>query len=189
MTNELTNAVAKVVEVLSPLGSEERMRVVNASLTLLGEGGASIMSGGSTGTESISGTEGVNYQLDISATAATWLEKNNISKEDLEHWYHFDQGEVTLLTIPEGVSKRSQQAINTYLLLGFAAFLRSGDASFSDQDARELCRHFGCYDHTNHSKIYKAFGNKITGSKSSGWKLTAPGINAAGSLIKGTNAA
>jgi len=188
MASELTDAVTKVVEVLSPLGSEERVRVVNASLTLLGEGESSSVISRSNDAGSVSGREGVSDQPGISAQAAAWLQKNNMSREDLEHWYHFEQDTVTLLTIPEGVSKRSQQAINTYLLLGFAAFLRSGEASFSDKEARDMCRHFGCYDHTNHSKIYKAFGNKITGSKSVGWKLTAPGINAAGSLLRGANA-
>jgi len=188
MASDLANAVAKVVDVLSPLASEERVRVVNASLTLLGEGTTSNVMAGSRQSGSPAGGEGVGGQLGVSSQASTWLSKNNMSKEDLEHWYHFEQDAVTLLAIPGGVSKRSQQAINTYLLLGFAAFLRSGEASFSDQEARAQCQHFGCYDHTNHAKIYKAFGNRITGSKSAGWKLTAPGINAAGALLKGGNA-
>ncbi|GGK17241.1 hypothetical protein GCM10011394_28060 [Luteimonas terricola] len=74
--------------------------------------------------------------------------------------------------------------MNTYLMLGIAAFLSTGEASFTDKDARELCEHFGCYDATNHAKYIKEFGNKITGSKSSGWKLTAPGLNAAAELVK-----
>lgn len=187
MPNELANAMTKVVEVLSPLSSEERLRVVNASLALLGDGGTSAAAAGFT-----LGGAGANaltqHQPGISPQASAWMAKHNVTVSDLENWYHFDGGSVTPL-VPANASKRSQQAINTYLLLGFSKFLASGDAAFSDQDARQLCEHFGCYDHTNHAKIYKAFGNKITGSKSGGWKLTAPGINAAGALIKGSGSA
>jgi hypothetical protein len=74
--------------------------------------------------------------------------------------------------------------MHTYLMQGFAAFLATGEASFSDKDARDLCEHFGCYDATNHAKYIKEFGNRITGSKNAGWKLTAPGLTAVAELLK-----
>lgn len=58
------------------------------------------------------------------------------------------------------------------------------DPTFSDGEARELCTQFGCYDQGNHSKIYKDFGNRATGSKNAGWKLTNPGLVAAAGLLK-----
>jgi Rieske Fe-S protein len=61
--------------------------------------------------------------------------------------------------------------------------LQSGGTDFSEDTARQYCQHLGCYDSPNHSKYLKGFGNKITGSKDSGWKLTAPGLTAAAKLI------
>jgi hypothetical protein len=184
MSSNLAGVMAKVVEVLSPLTSEERVRVVNAALTLLGEGEKSTPAAGAPTTASGSSAANLGDQSDISPQARAWLTRNSLTKHELENWFHFDQGRVTPIAIPANASTRTEQAINTYLLQGFAAFLASGDAAFGDQEARDLCEHFGCYDKTNHSKVFKSFGNKITGSKSTGWKLTAPGINAAGGLIK-----
>jgi hypothetical protein len=183
--NKLTKAVTDIVKILSPLDSDERLRVVNASLTLLGDRASPTPPSDSSQEASNRGGVGT---LQVSPQARAWLNKNSLSDEELENWYDVQQDSATLLTLPGTTSKRSQQTINTYILLGFAAFLGSGDASFRDQDARARCEHFGCYDATNHSKIYKAFGNKITGSKSTGWKLTAPGMSAAKALLKSSAA-
>lgn len=184
MSSNLAGAMAKVVEVLTPLTSEERVRVVNAALTLLGEGERPPFAAGALMMASAPSAANLGNQLDISSQARAWLARNNITKNELENWFHFDQGRVTPIALPANASTRTEQAINTYLLQGFAAFLASGDTAFVDQEARDLCEHFGCYDKTNHAKVFKSFGNKITGSKSAGWKLTSPGINAAGVLIK-----
>lgn len=182
MSNNLAIAMAKVVEVLSSLAAEERVRVVNAALTLLGDGDNSSASSIPMAASS-SGAISSNDQLGISPQARAWLARNNFPQDQLENWFHFDQGSVIPIHNPDAPT-RSQQAFNTYLLEGFAAFLATGDAAFKDQEARERCEHFGCYDKTNHSKVFKSFGNKITGSKNGGWKLTAPGISAASALIR-----
>ena len=116
------------------------------------------------------------------------MSKNDLSAEDLEHCFHIEDGSVTTLALPTKSSKRTQQVLDVYLLTGFAAFLGGGEATFTDKVARESCEHFGCYDKTNHSKIYKSFGNKIVGSKNTGWKLTAPGLKAAAVLVKDSSA-
>ena len=184
MSSNLAHSMTKMVEILLPLTSEERMRVVNASLTLLGEAGVSVAAVGALPTPLGSNPANLGDRSGISPQALPWLTKNNLSKEELEQWFHFDQGTVTPLELAGGASNRSQQTINTYLIQGLAAFLATGEASFGDREARDLCERFGCYDKTNHAKFFAKFGNKITGSKSSGWKLTTPGLSAAGTLIK-----
>jgi hypothetical protein len=69
-------------------------------------------------------------------------------------------------------------------MAGLASLIGSGDPSFTDEQARALCVHFGCYDNGNHSTFVKALGNQATGSKTSGWKLTSPGLSAIAELIK-----
>lgn len=184
MANELATAVAKVVDVLSPLESDDRVRVVEASLTLLGDVTA-IRPPPNQGQGTLGQQRAENTRrLTLSEQGRAWADRNDISDDDLEHWYYFDGGTAKLLACPANVSKRSQQAIDTYLLHGLGVFLSSGEDTFSDRDARDLCEHLGCYDPTNHAKVYKAFGNKLTGSKSAGWKLTAPGRATAAALVK-----
>jgi len=182
VSGPLTTAMSKVVELLSPLSSEERKRVVQAAFALLGE----------DATPNPSSPSAKNHADDASSdalpiahpTANQWLKRNGITQEQLEQHLYFDGGTAKVISLPGNASKRIHQVMNTYLMLGFAAFLSTGEAAFTDKDARELCEHFGCYDATNHAKYIKEFGNKITGSKSSGWKLTAPGLTAAAELVK-----
>ena len=102
----------------------------------------------------------------------------------IEQIFHIDSGGVELLSAV-GQGKR-QQTINTYLLTGVAELLRSGKAEFTDEVARSKCTGLGCYDLPNHNKALREFGNRITGSKKAGWKLTAPGLAEAVKLITGS---
>ena len=121
----------------------------------------------------------------LPAKAKNWMQQNDLDAEDLEDFYHIMDGEVHLLKLPEGIDKKKDQVQATYLLCGIAELLRDGDSEFDDEQAREQCTHFGCYDSTNHSKYMKDFGNRITGSKAAGWKLTVPGMRAAAQHLKG----
>ena len=62
--------------------------------------------------------------------------------------------------------------------------LISGEAKFTDKDARDVCSSAGCYDATNHATTLKAKGNWFTGTKDKGWALTAPGLKHAATLVK-----
>ena len=174
--------MTKVIEVLSPLDSEQRRRVMQAAFALFGEeiatkaqGKQASKSGDATAGEMIEG---------ISQAASVWLAKAKISQEQLEQHLHFDAGVVTVISLPGNATKKIDQVMHTYLMQGLAAFLATGEPWFFDKNARDLCQHFGCYDQTNHAKYIKEFGNRITGSKNAGWKLTAPGLTAAAELLK-----
>jgi hypothetical protein len=65
--------------------------------------------------------------------------------------------------------------------------LTTGDATFDDKAARQLCDDLGCYDSANHSVFMGDKGNLLTGSKKLGWKLTAPGLKHGANLIKQAN--
>jgi hypothetical protein len=123
----------------------------------------------------------------FSDKANAWIKKNEIEAATLDEMFHLDDGKVELILAKAiGKSKRAQ-TVNTYILTGLAAFLETGDPAFSDETARAYCQHLGCYDSPNHSNYVKAFENKITGSKGTGWKLTAPGLVAAASMIRSTH--
>lgn len=183
--SSLSEAVTKVVEVLSELNSDERARVVKASLTLLGdEFTAHSDSPKAIGAPRSEPRGGGDEEVGVHAIAQMWMRKNSISIEHLEHYFHFDQGRCVPIALPGNATSKREQTANAYLTQGLASYLISGDASFSDADARNFCEQSGCYDKANHAVAVKNLGNRVTGSKASGFKLTAPGLNFIADLVK-----
>lgn len=181
----LADATAKVVDVLTAFNTEERLRIVRASLTLLGDefNPPSTSARGPKGAEQSSNDQDFEAS-EVHSLAQQWMRKNGITLEQLEHSFHFDQGQVVPIALPGNATSKREQTANAYLTVGLAHYLASGDASFSDADARKFCEQSGCYDNANHTKSIKALKNRVTGSKSTGWKLTAPGLSAAADLVK-----
>ncbi len=115
------------------------------------------------------------------------MRKHDVSPSLIEQFIHLDGGKATVIDLPGGSGSGREKTRAAYLMAGLASLLSNGDPSFSDDTSRGLCVHFGCYDLNNHSGYVKALGNLVTGSKSSGWKLTAPGLTAIAALIKGAH--
>jgi hypothetical protein len=105
-----------------------------------------------------------------------------LTDELLERVFHFD-GQCELIAAPPGTNKR-EQTINAYVLIGVQHLLQSDDSKFSDAAAVALCKRLGCYDQANHALTRTKFGNRLTGSKDSGYTLTVPGLDQAATLIK-----
>lgn len=183
--SNLAEATAKVVEVLTTFSSEERLRIVKASLTLLGDEISTLSAPprGSKGTEQADGG-GDSEDPGPHKIAQQWMRKNGVTPEQLEHFFHFDQGQVVPIALPGSATSKREQSANAYIAVGLASYLANGDSSFSDAEARKFCEQFGCYDIANHVKAVKALKNRVTGSKSMGWKLTVPGLSAAADLVK-----
>ncbi len=179
MAKGIAEATTKIFEQLETLSPPERLRAVKAALTMLGE---------PTSEEPLAKAKVQTKEQIVadgfSEKGKTWINKNAIKTSALDEVFHLDGGKVELILAKAiGNSKRSQ-TVNTYILTGLAAFLETGTTDFADEAARKYCQHLGCYDSPNHSNYVKAFGNRIAGTKASGWKLTAPGLVAAAALLK-----
>ncbi|TQD41175.1 hypothetical protein [Marilutibacter aestuarii] len=183
--SNLAEATTKVVEVLTSFTTEERLRIVKASLTLLGDDFSPQSNASRDQARFEANADGEDHgSSEVHPQAQQWMRKNGITLEQLEHCFHFDQGKVLPIALPGNASSKREQTANAYLATGLARYLASGDASFTDSDARTFCEQSGCYDSPNHTKSVKALKNKLTGSKSAGWKLTAPGLTAVAELVK-----
>ncbi len=184
MTNKKTTAiVTEIVELLTPIDSAERARVIQASLTLLGETfpvGPSRAGedGGSSDADDGGGTSS------LPARARVWMKQNGVSLEELQQIFHLEDGssEVIAGEIP-GKDKKAK-TYNAYVLAGLSKLLSTGNPAFDDKTARALCESSGCYDKANHSVTIKGRGNEFTGTKEKGWSLTAPGLKRAAALVK-----
>jgi hypothetical protein len=174
---DVTDIVRTIVGELTGLTSEERQRVVQASLMLLGEA--------SPGAPKVGGREQDQDVADkgISTRAYSWMRQNDLSLERLSHVFHIGAEGVEIIAPEIPGNSNRDKVRNAYVLLGVARFLDSGEARFDDKAARALCARYGFYDQTNHTKYMKG-GNEFTGSKSAGWTVTTPGLKHGAVLIK-----
>ena len=185
MSKTIASVVTKMVSDLVGLkNDEERERAFAGARGVLGMAGAAppASSGKSPGDAAAVMPDGGKI-AGISTAGTTWINRHGLIRSQVEEYFHVEDGKVTLIGDAIGKGKR-EQSINTYLLTGVAAFLGTGKAEFTDKVARDYCERLGCYDSANHSKTLDGFGNRITGTKKAGWKLTSPGLSAAAALLK-----
>jgi hypothetical protein len=171
------NTVAKIVEILSPLSSEERTRIVRAAMALLGEA-----------AEAPAAHMLIEAPADdignFSPRAQIWMKQNSITSEHLDQVFHVSDGVAEVIAPQLPGKNKKEQTYSAYMLAGLSQLLLTGNASFGDKEARALCERAGCYDSANHSVTLRNRGNEFTGSKEKGWTLTAPGLKRAAEIVK-----
>jgi len=180
-SNTAVGVLPKLVQILSPLAASEREKAILAAKILLAEAAGPADSAFHERSH-IDAADGV--AAGIAPKAASWLRKNHVSREELDQIFSIEDNtfDVIAAKMP-GKSKRRQTA-EAYIICGVKSFLQSGEPNFTDKEGRQLCQRVGCYDPPNHYNYIKGFGNRIGGSKDSGWKLTNPGLTDAIQLIK-----
>ena len=172
------DAMTKVVEVLSPLSSEDRARVIGAALALLGDAQSKVAVPKPSEPELHDAELGT-----LPPRARSWMSQHGVSAVELQQIFHVADGEVEVIATVPGRNKKDQ-TYNAYVLTGLSQLLATGAPAFTDKAARALCEASGCYDSANHATHMKDKGNEFTGSKDKGWTLTAPGLKRAADLIK-----
>jgi hypothetical protein len=182
--NVLMEETTKVVQVLTPLSTTDRARLVIAAFAILGDAvpnitPRNIVRNAREGAAAEGGDIG-----DLPLRARTWMNQNGISSAELEQVFHLAESDVEVIATVPGKNKK-EQTYNAYILTGVGQLLLAGTAAFSDKAARALCESSGCYDQANHSASIRDRGNEFTGTKDKGWTLTAPGLKRAAEIVKG----
>ncbi len=120
----------------------------------------------------------------ISPVAVKWMKRSGLSVEELSKVFSIGLDEIDLVAsaVPGG-SKR-ERLHNVFRLTAIAEYLSSGAARVSHEDLKEACLHYGAYDLPNHAKNVKALGREMSGTKESGYTLSATGITNATKLIR-----
>ena len=113
-----------------------------------------------------------------------WAAKHGVTAEEIDEVFSKHGEELDVIANKAPGKSQRQQTVNAYLLAGVRALLKTGQASFSDADAREVCRKLGCYSQPNHSNYIKSFSNDFSGSREAGWRLTNPGLANAARVVK-----
>jgi hypothetical protein len=170
----LTQAVTSIVQELEHFSSDDRHRIVSASMTLLGEGSTRL------NPKAEHADPPQEQSGELSAKARSWMKQHGLSLEQINEVFHLgEEGSEIIASIP-GASKR-EQVRNAYVLCGIGRLLAVGESRFDDKAARRICESGGFFDSTNHMKYMK--GSEFTGTREKGWVLTTPGLNLGASLI------
>jgi hypothetical protein len=178
------DAMTKIVEVLAPLSTEDRARVIRAAMALLGDPQSSVAS--RVGVEESTVEQGGGF-INLSPRARAWMKQNGISAEELQQVFHLAEDGCEFIAAHVPGKNKKEQTYNAYVLTGLAQLVFAGNPAFQDKRARALCETFGCYDSANHSAYLRDRGNEFTGTKDKGWTLTAPGLKRAAELVRELN--
>jgi hypothetical protein len=174
-------ATVKLVDLLGAFSPDERHRIIEAARILMGDTEFQPVA---PNRSSNGAGDFQNASSPLPARANSWLKQHEIEFERLEQIFHIDGDRIDIIAASIPGKSTKEQTLNSYILTGLAEFLRTGDASFQDKAARQTCKSLGCLNETNHASYIKDRGNKLTGSKEQGWKLTAPGLAHAAQLVK-----
>jgi hypothetical protein len=120
----------------------------------------------------------------VSPVAQKWMRRNGLEPHLLGSIFSLGVDEIDLVakTVP-GKSKRVRMH-NVLLLKGAAAYLSGGVARFTHQQVKEISSHYDAYDGPNFAAYLKSFAADVSGSKESGYSLTARGLTNATELVK-----
>jgi len=176
MTDE-KNPLQAVIDVLEPLDSDHRQRVVSAAMTYLGESLAPSQKNKGGTAEPQNKFDAGDYPPRVQA----WITQNKLTQEQLENVFHKTGAAYSIIAVVPGSG--STGVLNNYLLVGITRFLETGDPSFDDQSGRNACKSAGCYQGGNHAKYMSQKGNALSGDVKAGWSITQPGLIQAAKLI------
>lgn len=178
-----TDILSQVINLLEPLKSEERKRIMQASMTFLGE--APIKTADAIDTaDNHGGDANIDNDDNLPVRARQWFKQNGISLDHLQHVFHIENEKVEIIAPDIPGKSDKEKTINAYVLTGLSRFLLTGESKFDDKLARSICVSTGCYDATNHATYMKAKGNYLSGSKESGWTITGPGLKHGAEVVK-----
>jgi hypothetical protein len=175
-------AASQLYPILASLTPEDRLKATRAVLAMFGE---TLVVDAPSDTvahsETFAGTEGEPV---LGSAARRWIQQQGLTMDALAEVFDFSDGNVVLLAADLPGSSKKDLTVNSYLLAGIAALLRKDEPTFGDDEAVTYCKIVGGYDQNNHTSNRRSIGNRITGDRRHGFRLTAPGLRDAAMIIK-----
>jgi len=142
---KIAEIATQIFALLGPLSSEDRQRVVSASLTLLGEKPAFAV----PAPPAPPAGEGGKPEQGLAALppkAATWAKQNGLVMAQLEQVFDITGAGVSIIASKVPGKNDKEKTHNAYVLEGLSRLLATGDATIEDKAARSTCEALGCYN-------------------------------------------
>jgi hypothetical protein len=129
--------------------------------------------------------EPVGGDLDgVSPVAKKWMARNGFSVSGLSSLFSLGVEEIDLVAKTVPGRKKKERMRSVFLLKGIAAYLSTGAARFTHQQWKEAALHYDAFDAANFSTYFKSLASEVSGSKGSGYVLSARGIASATEVVK-----
>lgn len=175
--------VMDIMKMTDGYSTEDIKRAFQATLVLRGEPTTIAAAPPVRLLQLTGGDVGEYSDIKIGPKARKWIQKNGISRAQLDEIFHLtgDNVEVTASEVL-GTGKK-EMTVNCYLLAGVRGLLQFDEPKLNESETLDLCKRLTAYDKNNHTTFRKAVGNRITGIKPD-FILTGPGEKAAAELIK-----
>jgi hypothetical protein len=173
------DAIFTAIATLTP---EERHRAIAAALAVFGEP-PSVPTQGRKGPQQQQHDSSGPSAEGLSPKPTAWISKNGVTHEDLEQVFHL-AGEIEIIASPRGKSKK-EQTQEAYLLEGVRSFLRTGEATFTDDQARAFCRKSGCYDRGPSFRVLEGSRERPHGKRQNGLDADHSGLKGRGRSHQG----
>jgi hypothetical protein len=120
----------------------------------------------------------------ISPLGLKWMRRNGLNVGDLSPIFSIGGEEIDLVLKKVPGDKKSKRMRSVFLLKGLAAYLASGAARFSHADVKETCLHYDAFDAANFAQNFRGITSEVSGSKETGYTLTARGLTGAAEIVK-----
>jgi hypothetical protein len=120
----------------------------------------------------------------ISPVALKWMRRSGLTSTGLSLLFSLGVDEIDLVAKKVPGETKKDRMHSVLLLKGVAAYLGSGVPRVTHEQLREACVHYDAYDGANFATHLKSFAAEASGTKSSGYTLTARGITNATEMIK-----
>lgn len=120
----------------------------------------------------------------ISSTAKKWMKRNGLESEKLSSIFSLGIDEIDLVAKSVPGKGKKERMHNVFLLKGVASYLGSGSPRFTYDQVKEALIHYDGFDSSNFAAFFKTLAAEVSGSKDSGYTLTARGLTNATTLLK-----
>lgn len=120
----------------------------------------------------------------ISPVARKWMRRNGLTTSQLSSIFSLGVDEIDLVAKNLSGKGKKEKMRSVFLLRGVAAYLSSGVARFTHEQAKETCLHYDAHDVSNFASNLKDLSAEVSGSKDSGYQLSPRGLASATELVK-----
>lgn len=120
----------------------------------------------------------------ISPAGRRWMTRSGLQSSQLSLIFSIGGDEIDLIAKKVPGASKTQRQRSVFLLKLLASYLATGAARLTFQDAKETCLHYDAFDSSNFSTYLKGMASEVSGSKETGYTLSARGMSSATEMVK-----